>query len=191
MLQCVSNLYQPAVWAVTIRLHSHSVIFTLRRTLILSPFSSGSGKTLAFAIPMIHSILEWRKAQERGPSGEQEAAAEEAEDVEEDEAEDGCEEEEDSTVGCVKVVRDVDVNFNSSPPENAAAKRPLLGLVVTPTRELAVQVRHHIDAVARLTGEISKLLYSIRCSVRKDCFGLHSPKTLRVRSDVADPQLRI
>lgn len=129
---------------------------------ILGAAETGSGKTLAFAIPMIHSILEWRKAQERGPSGEQEAAAEEAEDVEEDdeaedveedEAEDGCEEEEeDSTVGCVKVVRDVDVNFNSSPPENAAAKRPLLGLVVTPTRELAVQVRHHIDAVARLTG---------------------------------------
>lgn len=119
---------------------------------ILGAAETGSGKTLAFAIPMIHSILEWRKAQERGPSGEQEAAAEEAEDVEEDEAEDGCEDEEDSTVGCVKVIRDVDVNFNSSPPENAAAKRPLLGLVVTPTRELAVQVRHHIDAVARLTG---------------------------------------
>lgn len=32
-------------------------------------------------------------------------------------------------------------------------KRPLLGLVLTPTRELAVQVRQHIDAVARFTGE--------------------------------------
>ncbi|XP_016000993.2 ATP-dependent RNA helicase DDX24 [Rousettus aegyptiacus] len=31
-------------------------------------------------------------------------------------------------------------------------KRPLLGLVLTPTRELAVQVRQHIDAVARFTG---------------------------------------
>ncbi len=30
---------------------------------------------------------------------------------------------------------------------------PLLGLVLTPTRELAVQVQHHIDAVARFTGQ--------------------------------------
>lgn len=31
-------------------------------------------------------------------------------------------------------------------------KQPLLGLVLTPTRELAVQVKHHIDAVAQFTG---------------------------------------
>ncbi|XP_076979546.1 ATP-dependent RNA helicase DDX24 [Tamandua tetradactyla] len=31
-------------------------------------------------------------------------------------------------------------------------KSPLLGLVLTPTRELAVQVKQHIDAVARFTG---------------------------------------
>ncbi|XP_036171776.1 ATP-dependent RNA helicase DDX24 isoform X2 [Myotis myotis] len=31
-------------------------------------------------------------------------------------------------------------------------KRPLLGLVLTPTRELAVQVKQHIDAVAKFTG---------------------------------------
>lgn len=33
-------------------------------------------------------------------------------------------------------------------------RRPLLGLVLTPTRELAIQVRQHIDAVAKFTGEI-------------------------------------
>ncbi|XP_006879266.1 PREDICTED: ATP-dependent RNA helicase DDX24 [Elephantulus edwardii] len=32
------------------------------------------------------------------------------------------------------------------------SKRPLLGLVLTPTRELAVQVKQHVDAVARFTG---------------------------------------
>lgn len=31
-------------------------------------------------------------------------------------------------------------------------KQPLLGLILTPTRELAVQVKHHIDAVAQFTG---------------------------------------
>lgn len=34
----------------------------------------------------------------------------------------------------------------------AHSKRPLLGLVLTPTRELAVQVKQHIDAVAKFTG---------------------------------------
>lgn len=36
----------------------------------------------------------------------------------------------------------------------AHPKRPLLGLVLTPTRELAVQVKQHIDAVAKFTGEV-------------------------------------
>ncbi|XP_004699145.1 ATP-dependent RNA helicase DDX24 [Echinops telfairi] len=36
--------------------------------------------------------------------------------------------------------------------------RPLLGLVLTPTRELAVQVKEHIDAVARFTGIGTALL---------------------------------
>lgn len=31
-------------------------------------------------------------------------------------------------------------------------KRPLLGLVLTPTRELAVQVKQHVDAVAKFTS---------------------------------------
>ncbi|KAL2789556.1 ATP-dependent RNA helicase DDX24 [Daubentonia madagascariensis] len=34
----------------------------------------------------------------------------------------------------------------------AYPRRPLLGLVLTPTRELAIQVKQHIDAVARFTG---------------------------------------
>uniref|UniRef100_A0A8C5R2F8 ATP-dependent RNA helicase n=1 Tax=Leptobrachium leishanense TaxID=445787 RepID=A0A8C5R2F8_9ANUR len=37
-------------------------------------------------------------------------------------------------------------------PQTWDRERPLLGLVVTPTRELAIQVKHHIDAVAQFTG---------------------------------------
>ncbi|XP_062374238.1 ATP-dependent RNA helicase DDX24 [Sardina pilchardus] len=37
-------------------------------------------------------------------------------------------------------------------PDEASDKQPLLALVLTPTRELAVQVKHHIDAVAQFTG---------------------------------------
>ncbi|XP_056401626.1 ATP-dependent RNA helicase DDX24, partial [Hyla sarda] len=147
---------------------------------VLGAAETGSGKTLAFAIPMIHSILEWRKIQEQKASGEEaamedeekveeelekveeelekveeelEKEEEELEKVEEEEAEeDDDDEDEYSTIGCVKVVKDVDINGNSAPPGGADTQKPLLGLVVTPTRELAVQVKHHIDAVARFTG---------------------------------------
>uniref|UniRef100_A0A8C9Q1B0 ATP-dependent RNA helicase n=1 Tax=Spermophilus dauricus TaxID=99837 RepID=A0A8C9Q1B0_SPEDA len=37
-------------------------------------------------------------------------------------------------------------------PCKSHPKRPLLGLVLTPTRELAIQVKQHIDAVAKFTG---------------------------------------
>lgn len=37
-------------------------------------------------------------------------------------------------------------------PCKSHPKRPLLGLVLTPTRELAVQVKQHIDAVVKFTG---------------------------------------
>ncbi|XP_069807174.1 ATP-dependent RNA helicase DDX24 [Dendropsophus ebraccatus] len=90
------------------------------------------------------------KAESLQEDGEEEAESLQEDGEEADQAE--SEEEDYSTIGCVKVVKDVDVNFNSAPPQMADAKRPLLGLVVTPTRELAVQVRHHIDAVARFTG---------------------------------------
>ena len=36
----------------------------------------------------------------------------------------------------------------------AHPRRPPLGLVMAPTRELAVQVKQHIDAVAKFTGEV-------------------------------------
>ncbi|XP_066883931.1 ATP-dependent RNA helicase DDX24 isoform X2 [Kogia breviceps] len=40
----------------------------------------------------------------------------------------------------------------------AHPRRPLLGLVLTPTRELAVQVKQHIDAVAKFTSIKTALL---------------------------------
>lgn len=36
--------------------------------------------------------------------------------------------------------------------------QPLLALVLTPTRELAVQVKHHIDAISKFTGESLQFL---------------------------------
>ncbi|KAJ8288914.1 hypothetical protein COCON_G00015730 [Conger conger] len=182
---------------------------------ILGAAETGSGKTLSFGIPMIHSILEWRRPQEmqgegvpdslpvpetdvkslylpdvdqpneateiRSGDSDQEAEAEGAEaegaEAEGAEAEAGDEEAEDEKLEdpdesqeaeedmepddinsqklqCVKVIEDVDFDFDipgvTKVPDNQ--KQPLLGLVLTPTRELAVQVKHHIDAVAQFTG---------------------------------------
>lgn len=58
---------------------------------------------------------------------------------------------EDEQLGCVRVIKNADFDFDEKPAD--AQSRPLLGLVLTPTRELAVQVKHHIDAVAKFTGK--------------------------------------
>ncbi|KFW76010.1 ATP-dependent RNA helicase DDX24, partial [Manacus vitellinus] len=54
---------------------------------------------------------------------------------------------------CVKVLENVEFDSgDKTQTVDSHKKRPLLGLVLTPTRELAVQVKHHIDAVAKFTG---------------------------------------
>lgn len=115
-------------------------------------FNTGSGKTLAFGIPMIHTILEWKKNSAElvedkieatvpmeslylpEPTASENYSVEEEEVIKDAEAESGdVTKEEENTAG--------------------SFSQPLLGLVLTPTRELAVQVKHHIDAVSKFTGE--------------------------------------
>lgn len=112
---------------------------------------------------MIHFILEWRQAEhaklKENEEGNQDANegdepftgnlmkinSEHLEECEEVETNDN--EENHDFVGCVKVIDNVHFDFEASHVVN-----PLLGLVLTPTRELAVQVKHHIDAVTKFTG---------------------------------------
>ncbi|TDG98799.1 hypothetical protein EPR50_G00204360 [Perca flavescens] len=70
-----------------------------------------------------------------------------------DDEHDDIEEEEDERLGCVHVIENAEFDFDPTAEEEPAGGRsqPLLGLVLTPTRELAVQVKHHIDAVAKFT----------------------------------------
>ncbi|XP_073339624.1 ATP-dependent RNA helicase DDX24 [Pagrus major] len=64
-------------------------------------------------------------------------------------------EDDDEKLGCVQVIENAEFDFDQATEgeEQPAGSRgqPLLGLVLTPTRELAVQVKHHIDAVAKFT----------------------------------------
>uniref|UniRef100_A0A3P9KHT7 ATP-dependent RNA helicase n=1 Tax=Oryzias latipes TaxID=8090 RepID=A0A3P9KHT7_ORYLA len=145
---------------------------------VLGAAETGSGKTLAFGIPMIHAILEWKSGTEQSlhdnidktppkvaslylPSVEESAKSEdestaegnqegsvEASDEEDSSAEDGSEDQDEKT-GSVCTVK----NAERCVEEQLAGgrSRPLLGMVLTPTRELAVQVKHHIDAVTKFT----------------------------------------
>ncbi|NXT17439.1 DDX24 helicase, partial [Syrrhaptes paradoxus] len=134
---------------------------------VLGAAETGSGKTLAFAIPMIHSVLQWQKTNSsttRNDTVSKESYQhhdetrreneDEAEKLTHQQAEDSEDEDDASfTTGCVKVLENFEFN-SSDETHNVVSheKRPLLGLVLTPTRELAVQVKHHIDAVAKFTG---------------------------------------
>ncbi|PKU45412.1 atp-dependent rna helicase ddx24 [Limosa lapponica baueri] len=134
---------------------------------VLGAAETGSGKTLAFAIPMIHSVLQWQKSNSsttRNDSVSKESHQhhdetrweneDEAEKLTHQQVEDSGDEDDASfSTGCVKVLENSE--FDSGDETRTLGshkKRPLLGLVLTPTRELAVQVKHHIDAVARFTG---------------------------------------
>ncbi|KAM8807666.1 ATP-dependent RNA helicase DDX24 [Eudromia elegans] len=126
---------------------------------ILGAAETGSGKTLAFAIPMIHSVLEWQKSNSsmsRNDSDDRESHEDEdeIEELTRQQTEDsGDENGATLTTGHVKVPKSTEFDSKDKTETLGSHRRkPLLGLVLTPTRELAVQVKHHIDAVARFTG---------------------------------------
>lgn len=165
---------------------------------VLGAAETGSGKTLSFGIPMIHSILERRRiinCKDEGADGksdsmpqvesiylpavsninddkvddENEASTENSTEVtdhvecQDEQEEDDCSNSSnldngDGVLECVEEVKQsMDVGIMNDEKEEPN-RQPLLGLVLTPTRELAVQVKHHIDAVAQFTDIRTALL---------------------------------
>ncbi|XP_043643042.1 ATP-dependent RNA helicase DDX24 [Drosophila teissieri] len=113
---------------------------------ILGAAETGSGKTLAFGIPMLAGIMELKQRNIRSGirkapkvKGQQpEPAADEHEltpPPEELDHVSGASEEESDTEEQAQRIQ-----------------TPLYGLVLTPTRELAVQVKNHLVAAAKYTG---------------------------------------
>ncbi|XP_065259773.1 ATP-dependent RNA helicase DDX24 [Emys orbicularis] len=136
---------------------------------VLGAAETGSGKTLAFAIPVIHSVLQWQESKSRSDNATEEPLCDDEDkpgwesdnetnpkhlNPKQDEDSGGDDDVDEScTIGCVKVLENVEFDFDANKRAADLNKnRPLLGLVLTPTRELAVQVKHHIDAVAKFTG---------------------------------------
>ncbi|KAM9068367.1 ATP-dependent RNA helicase DDX24 [Sarcophilus harrisii] len=126
---------------------------------ILGAAETGSGKTLAFAIPMIHSVLRWQEEQEQagGHSEDGESLGDAN-----GSSDDGNEEKDGDpshSPSDEKESADIELELEEEKPTGHSNRSsPLLGLVLTPTRELAVQVKHHIDAVAKFTGIKTALL---------------------------------
>ncbi|XP_063073690.1 ATP-dependent RNA helicase DDX24 [Engraulis encrasicolus] len=77
-------------------------------------------------------------------------------DSDDDDADDDDEAAVDEDRGCIQIRSveegDSHTNEEEKEEEGEGPKQPLLALVLTPTRELAVQVKHHIDAIAQFTG---------------------------------------
>ncbi|XP_013925905.1 PREDICTED: ATP-dependent RNA helicase DDX24 [Thamnophis sirtalis] len=131
---------------------------------ILGAAETGSGKTLAFAIPVIHSILQWYSSENMTSGMFEEAADSEDEMAKQqtseetrlnsdtDETNASADDNGSVAVNSMELLQDPGFDVGS-PKQNSVKNKnnPLLGLVLTPTRELAVQVKHHIDAVAKFT----------------------------------------
>lgn len=138
----------------------------------------GSGKTLAFGIPVIDRILNCRKeAAEKADENSHRAALEEKENQEEvgeDEEvyEDSAESEEDMEISDAddedageqdnseagnddeetsEAEDEVDKDEEEDDEEDAKDDRPLYALVLTPTRELAFQIRDHLRSICQDT----------------------------------------
>ncbi|KAH8374408.1 hypothetical protein KR200_001678 [Drosophila serrata] len=114
---------------------------------ILGAAETGSGKTLAFGIPMLAGIMELKQRNissgiRKAPKVKGQQAAEIADD---DHELTPPPEELDHVSGASDEESDMEENTKRK-------QQPLYGLVLTPTRELAVQVKNHLVTAAKYTG---------------------------------------
>ncbi|XP_001604682.1 ATP-dependent RNA helicase DDX24 [Nasonia vitripennis] len=131
----------------------------LGRRDILGAAETGSGKTLAFGIPVLNGILELQKKEGKtvqSTSGKfrevnkDEEAASDISDNEGDENDEPMPEEQSidkNGIGLVKVVNNV--KFDEF--DNVKPTKPLYALILTPTRELAIQIKDHLTKAAKYT----------------------------------------
>lgn len=154
---------------------------------VVGAAETGSGKTLAFGIPILYGIMkdkefEKKKSQQleddEASDGDGDPKSEEEEPIEEEEEEVQESENEESNdiqgIGCVRVVENLDFNFK--PIKAPESKTKLRALIITPTRELAVQIEKHLKAVAKYTGVTIALVIG----------GMAAPKQERLLSKGPD-----
>ena len=140
----------------------------LGRRDILGAAETGSGKTLAFGIPVLDGILKLKRMY--GTKVKTSSGTFRAVDIDQAECDDDVYTDKDESVneetvgnldkkgvGLVKVINDIQLDgFDEiSKPQN-----PLYALILTPTRELAVQIKSHMMKAAKYTDiNVSKLIF--------------------------------
>lgn len=146
----------------------------LGRRDILGAAETGSGKTLAFGIPIINGILELKSKQQsmlnsktvteissnienkgwvcsENETGENENSSSECDYNEDVDSING------GGIGCVRVINNIQIGK----PQNHVQK-PLFALILTPTRELAIQIKDHLTKAAKYTDiHVSSSKYKI------------------------------
>ncbi|XP_015176587.1 PREDICTED: ATP-dependent RNA helicase DDX24 [Polistes dominula] len=129
---------------------------------ILGAAETGSGKTLAFGIPILNGILELKKKHLKKKQDDQLDNESDEEELEHsnDEDSDGNESSEESEeeieenfdnvegIGCVRVIHNVKMMDEE---KTSTSHKPLYALILTPTRELAIQVKDHLVKAAKYT----------------------------------------
>ncbi|KAL3314025.1 ATP-dependent RNA helicase ddx24, partial [Cichlidogyrus casuarinus] len=166
----------------------------------------GSGKTLAFGVPLLAHIFQHKSSQLPTESSDNDSSSGEEEEEEADEDPDTDKEEEENESGPVAkkqrfTGQDVDLAdlncIEELNPETGEvksciplyddmhfagagpSKNPVTGLIVLPTRELAIQVQDHLRIYARyLSPEVSVLALVGGISIDKQ------QRLLRKRPDV-------
>lgn len=113
---------------------------------ILGAAETGSGKTLAFAIPILNGILNARSSDSilNGSDSEEEFESD-SELSSKYESEPEILELDENGLGCVSVV-------NLPSDDFMKTNKKLWAVILVPTRELAMQVKNHIDDIAKNTG---------------------------------------
>ncbi|KAJ8672442.1 hypothetical protein QAD02_003701, partial [Eretmocerus hayati] len=131
----------------------------LGRKDILGAAETGSGKTLAFGIPILNGILELKKNEEmvvRTSSGIFKEKIENSPTSESDVNDSGVEKFPNSQNHSQKVKQSGNgfAQVSDDNHDNIIVNKlkPLYALILTPTRELAVQIRSHLAKAARYTN---------------------------------------
>lgn len=128
---------------------------------ILGAAETGSGKTLAFGIPLLNGILNLKKKEGKPVNSTSgvfkeyniDDGHESDEDCDMSDQESISEETIDSTqqkngIGLVRVINNYKFEDDS---EISKPIKPLYALILTPTRELAIQIKDHLTKAARFT----------------------------------------
>lgn len=129
---------------------------------ILGAAETGSGKTLAFGIPILNGILELKSKQLNETNGEttegdinienkgwicsENELIENDNSLSESDEEGEIESINEDGIGCVRVINNIKMN-----DVHSYAKKPLYALILTPTRELAIQIKNHLTKAAMYT----------------------------------------